>query len=137
MAFTLAEVQRVIRDTFDAKDRQRGVEGTFMWFMEEVGELATALRGLFAGEAVRSSAIPVLASYFHMNAEQYVLRFKAHSPIRLYYGPSLLKPAVLDLIARHFDGDARDASLFVQPTRVAGVAFEVGEHRRERGGPEW
>jgi alkanesulfonate monooxygenase SsuD/methylene tetrahydromethanopterin reductase-like flavin-dependent oxidoreductase (luciferase family) len=69
-----------------------------------MAELATALRGLFAGEAVRSSAIPVLASYFHMNAEQYVLRFKAHSPIRLYYGPSLLKPAVLDLIARHFDG---------------------------------
>jgi alkanesulfonate monooxygenase SsuD/methylene tetrahydromethanopterin reductase-like flavin-dependent oxidoreductase (luciferase family) len=39
-----------------------------------------------------------------MNAEQYALRFKTQSPIRLYYGPSLLKPAVLDLIARHFDG---------------------------------
>jgi NTP pyrophosphatase (non-canonical NTP hydrolase) len=44
MAFTLAQLQQVIRDTFDAKDRRRGVEGTFMWFMEEVGELATALR---------------------------------------------------------------------------------------------
>jgi NTP pyrophosphatase (non-canonical NTP hydrolase) len=44
MAFTLEELQRVIRDTFDAKDRRRGVEGTYMWFMEEVGELATALR---------------------------------------------------------------------------------------------
>jgi NTP pyrophosphatase (non-canonical NTP hydrolase) len=41
---TLAELQRVIRDLYDAKDRRRGVEGTFMWFMEEVGELATALR---------------------------------------------------------------------------------------------
>ena len=44
MAFTLAQLQQVIRDTFDAKDRRRGMEGTFMWFMEEVGELATALR---------------------------------------------------------------------------------------------
>ncbi|PQO30185.1 nucleotide pyrophosphohydrolase [Blastopirellula marina] len=27
------------------KDQTRGVEGTFMWLMEEVGELASALRG--------------------------------------------------------------------------------------------
>lgn len=44
MAFSLAELQRIIRETYDAKDRQRGVEGTFMWFMEEVGELSAALR---------------------------------------------------------------------------------------------
>jgi NTP pyrophosphatase (non-canonical NTP hydrolase) len=42
---TLAELQRLIRDVYDAKDRRRGVEGTFMWFMEEVGELSAALRG--------------------------------------------------------------------------------------------
>jgi NTP pyrophosphatase (non-canonical NTP hydrolase) len=45
MPFTLAQLQQVIRDTYDAKDRRRGVEGTFMWFMEEVGELSAALRG--------------------------------------------------------------------------------------------
>jgi NTP pyrophosphatase (non-canonical NTP hydrolase) len=45
MAFTLGQLQQVIRDTYDAKDRRRGVPGTFMWFMEEVGELASALRG--------------------------------------------------------------------------------------------
>lgn len=44
MPYTLAQLQEVIRATYDAKDRQRGVEGTFMWFLEEVGELATALR---------------------------------------------------------------------------------------------
>lgn len=27
------------------KDLKRGVDGTFMWLMEEVGELAAALRG--------------------------------------------------------------------------------------------
>ncbi|HEY6382569.1 MAG TPA: LLM class flavin-dependent oxidoreductase [Pseudolabrys sp.] len=69
-----------------------------------MAELAFALRRLFAGEALRSADIPILAAYFHLNAEHYALRFKTQSPIRLYYGPSLLKPAVLDLIARHFDG---------------------------------
>src|ERR1700694_1299842 len=44
MAFSLAQLQEVIRNTYDAKDRRRGVEGTFMWFMEEVGELSAALR---------------------------------------------------------------------------------------------
>ncbi len=44
MALTLPELQRLIRDTYGAKDASRGTEGTFMWFMQEVGELATALR---------------------------------------------------------------------------------------------
>jgi NTP pyrophosphatase (non-canonical NTP hydrolase) len=41
---TLAELQRHIRDVFGSKDARRGVDGTFMWFMEEVGELSAALR---------------------------------------------------------------------------------------------
>src|SRR5207237_8218955 len=45
MAFSLGQLQQIIRDTYDTKDRRRGVEGTFMWFMEEVGELSAALRG--------------------------------------------------------------------------------------------
>jgi NTP pyrophosphatase (non-canonical NTP hydrolase) len=45
MAWTLPQLQQVIHDTYGAKDGRRGVEGTFMWFMEEVGELAAALRG--------------------------------------------------------------------------------------------
>jgi NTP pyrophosphatase (non-canonical NTP hydrolase) len=44
MSFTLPRLQQLIRDTFGAKDERRGVEGTFMWFMEEVGELSAALR---------------------------------------------------------------------------------------------
>src|SRR5271154_3983445 len=44
MPFTLPRLQQLIRDLYDAKDRKRGVEGTFMWFMEEVGELSAALR---------------------------------------------------------------------------------------------
>jgi alkanesulfonate monooxygenase SsuD/methylene tetrahydromethanopterin reductase-like flavin-dependent oxidoreductase (luciferase family) len=69
-----------------------------------MAELAVGLRKLFNGDLLRSDEIPALASYFHLKAEKYTLRYKTHSPIRLYYGPSLLKPAVLNLIAHHFDG---------------------------------
>ena len=41
---TFAEFQKLIRDMYLEKDVARGVDGTFMWFMEEVGELASALR---------------------------------------------------------------------------------------------
>ena len=42
---TLTQLQERIRDLFGEKDGRRGLEGTFMWFMEEVGELSSALRG--------------------------------------------------------------------------------------------
>ena len=35
--------QQWIRDRYEKRDRERGTPGTFMWFVEEVGELATAL----------------------------------------------------------------------------------------------
>ena len=40
----LGEFQRHIATTYGAKDAARGLAGTFMYFMEEVGELAEALR---------------------------------------------------------------------------------------------
>lgn len=40
---TLAGFQRHIRDRYHATDAARGTPGTFMWFIEEVGELATTL----------------------------------------------------------------------------------------------
>jgi NTP pyrophosphatase (non-canonical NTP hydrolase) len=41
---SLAEFQELIREMYLEKDLARGVEGTFIWLIEEVGELATALR---------------------------------------------------------------------------------------------
>jgi NTP pyrophosphatase (non-canonical NTP hydrolase) len=41
---TLTELQDLIRVMYSSKDAERGVDGTFMWFMEEVGELAATLR---------------------------------------------------------------------------------------------
>lgn len=39
------EFQKWIDNRYGSRDRQRGTEATFMWFIEEVGELATALAG--------------------------------------------------------------------------------------------
>ncbi len=40
---TLEELQRMIDTMYSDKDRQRGSAGTFLWLMEEVGELAAAV----------------------------------------------------------------------------------------------
>ena len=39
----LSEFQRHIERIYYERDKARGTGGTFMWFIEEVGELATAL----------------------------------------------------------------------------------------------
>lgn len=40
----IGEFQKLIERTYFDRDSARGMGGTFMWFTEEVGELATALR---------------------------------------------------------------------------------------------
>jgi NTP pyrophosphatase (non-canonical NTP hydrolase) len=41
----ISEFQDLISERYEKRDRERGVPRTFMWFVEEVGELATALAG--------------------------------------------------------------------------------------------
>jgi NTP pyrophosphatase (non-canonical NTP hydrolase) len=41
----LRKFQEFINQKYGQRDRQRGTPMTFMWFVEEVGELATALAG--------------------------------------------------------------------------------------------
>jgi NTP pyrophosphatase (non-canonical NTP hydrolase) len=41
---TLRDLQRLIYQMYHDKDAARGIDGTFMWLMEEIGELAAALR---------------------------------------------------------------------------------------------
>ena len=41
---SLRDFQELIREMYFEKDEARGVDGTFMWLMEVVGELASALR---------------------------------------------------------------------------------------------
>ncbi len=40
---TLKEFQDLIERMYSAKDRARGSPGTFLWLVEEIGELAAAL----------------------------------------------------------------------------------------------
>ena len=40
----LAGLQTVMRDTYGDRDTARGVDATFRWLTEEVGELARAIR---------------------------------------------------------------------------------------------
>lgn len=42
---TVAAFQRHVSERYEKADRERGSAGTFLWFIEEVGELATALHG--------------------------------------------------------------------------------------------
>ncbi len=41
---SLADFQQLIRAMYFEKDEARGVEATFLWLIEEIGELATSLR---------------------------------------------------------------------------------------------
>lgn len=67
-ALTLSGFQRLIADRYLEHDRRRGTPGTFMWFVEEVGELATALQkaageggGTSGGENLEEEFADVLA----------------------------------------------------------------------------
>lgn len=44
LEISLRQFQELIRSMYYEKDVIRGVDGTFMWLVEEIGELATALR---------------------------------------------------------------------------------------------
>lgn len=48
---TFAAFQKVIRDRYYPTDSARGTPGTFMWFIEELGELATALQDNAPGKS--------------------------------------------------------------------------------------
>ncbi len=41
--YGIAEFQRRIAEIYGERDRTRGVAGTFVWFVEEVGELARGI----------------------------------------------------------------------------------------------
>jgi NTP pyrophosphatase (non-canonical NTP hydrolase) len=41
----IKEFQQFISKKYEVTDRKRGLPKTFMWFIEEVGELSTALAG--------------------------------------------------------------------------------------------
>ena len=57
---TLDDLQDLIDKMYSDKDRERGTPATFLWFCEEVGELAAALRD-GSDEQIRTEFADVLA----------------------------------------------------------------------------
>ena len=57
----LREFQQVIDETYGEKDRARGLAATFLWFSEEVGELARALNGRTSRENLELEIADTLA----------------------------------------------------------------------------
>lgn len=52
----ISRFQGLIAEKYEKRDRQRGVPATFMWFMEEIGELATALASQDGGNKAEEFA---------------------------------------------------------------------------------
>ncbi len=87
----LREFQKTIEVIYGARDRQRGKDGTFRWLVEEVGELARAMRD-GDPEALREEISDVLAwtasvaSLCSVDVEQAVARY-AHTCPKCHHAP--------------------------------------------------
>lgn len=57
----IAEFQKLIDEMYSHHDRQRGAAKTFMWFVEEVGELASAIASKDDPENLKAEFADVLA----------------------------------------------------------------------------
>ena len=53
---SISDFQALIRKMYYAKDAERGIDGTFMWLLEEIGELAAALRSGTAADRAEEFA---------------------------------------------------------------------------------
>jgi NTP pyrophosphatase (non-canonical NTP hydrolase) len=58
---TISAFQRHISERYEKADRQRGTPGTWLWFSEEVGELARALARNESRENVEEEFADVFA----------------------------------------------------------------------------
>ena len=75
---TIGEFQKLMHDLYYEHDARRGLGGTFMWLMEEVGELSTALRGGSKAEIASEFAdafawLTTLANLADIDAEKAVM----------------------------------------------------------------
>ncbi|HRU06325.1 MAG TPA: MazG nucleotide pyrophosphohydrolase domain-containing protein [Candidatus Brocadiia bacterium] len=79
------EFQRAIEKMYFTRDNARGMGGTFMWFVEEVGELATALRNGDKQEMLGEFAdvlawLVTLASMSGIDMEEAVRKYENGCP---------------------------------------------------------
>lgn len=82
-SITLSGLQALIAEMYSPKDAARGIDGTFMWLMEEVGELAAALRQGSREELAAEFAdvlawLATIANVANVDLEQAVLEKYGH-----------------------------------------------------------
>ncbi len=81
----IREFQRQIEARYGRRDRQRGTAATFLWFIEEVGELATALGGEDVANKKEEFAdvfawLCTLANINHVDLEEALTKYTDHAP---------------------------------------------------------
>lgn len=81
----ISEFQELIERMYFERDIARGAGGTFMWFVEEVGELATALRTKDAANLAEEFAdvfawLCTLASISGVRMEDAIAKYAAGCP---------------------------------------------------------
>ena len=81
----IREFQELIEREYGERDRARGAGGTFMWFVEEVGELSTALRQGTRQEKLEEFAdvfawLVTLASIEGISMEEAVGKYREGCP---------------------------------------------------------
>lgn len=82
---TISEFQKIIFDIYFEKDSKRGINGTFTWFVEEVGELAKAVRQKDKENLKEEFAdvfawLVSLASICRINMEECIKKYEAGCP---------------------------------------------------------
>ncbi|MBO8180709.1 MAG: nucleotide pyrophosphohydrolase [Archaeoglobus sp.] len=73
----ISEFQKMISEIYINRDRERGVEKTMLWVVEEVGELAEAVRkGTNVGEEIADvmAWLVSLANLLDVDVEKEVLK---------------------------------------------------------------
>ena len=81
----LSEFQETIRRTYLQRDAARGVDGTFRWLTEEVGELARAIRHEGRDQRVHETGdvlawLASVANLLNVDLEQAVERYENGCP---------------------------------------------------------
>ena len=81
----LRDVQARMRETYGARDAARGVDATFRWLTEEVGELAKAIRSGDAAELEHETSdvlawLASLADQLGIDLETAMARFADGCP---------------------------------------------------------
>jgi len=81
----IREFQKIIRETYFEKDSKRGKAETFQWFIEEIGELARALKSGKESEMIHEFSDAIawlfsLANLYGVDMEEAAARYKDGCP---------------------------------------------------------